>query len=247
MKIKETRFQYAGIDITFTQGDDVMVNATEMAKVFNKKVQDWTRLDSTKVFLQVLDNQQNDISRNADNQLINVVRGGLNPGTWMHEDVALEFARWLSPEFGVWCNARIKELITIGTTAINPEDLLNPDFVISAMEQLKESRAREAEANAKLAEQKPKVEYFEDVVDSSGLFSLGEVAKTLGVGRNDMMSELRRLKILMKNNNGNNVPYQSYINQGYFKVKTSVRNNRSCVTALVTPKGTAYIKKKLEL
>lgn len=30
----------------------------------------------------------------------------------MHEDVALEFARWLSPRFAIWCNDRVKELIT---------------------------------------------------------------------------------------------------------------------------------------
>lgn len=29
----------------------------------------------------------------------------------MHEDVALEFARWLDPIFAIWCNDRIKELI----------------------------------------------------------------------------------------------------------------------------------------
>ncbi len=25
-------------------------------------------------------------------------------GTWMHEDAALEFARWHSPAFAIWCN-----------------------------------------------------------------------------------------------------------------------------------------------
>lgn len=32
----------------------------------------------------------------------------------MHEDVALEFARWLSPQFAIWCNDRIKELFKEG-------------------------------------------------------------------------------------------------------------------------------------
>jgi hypothetical protein len=32
-------------------------------------------------------------------------------GTWMHEDVALIFAQWLSPEFYLWCNDRVKELL----------------------------------------------------------------------------------------------------------------------------------------
>lgn len=35
----------------------------------------------------------------------------------MHEDVALEFARWLSPAFAIWCNDRIKELLMNGTVS----------------------------------------------------------------------------------------------------------------------------------
>lgn len=37
----------------------------------------------------------------------------------MHEDVALEFARWLSPMFAIWCNDRIKELLTEGHAEIH--------------------------------------------------------------------------------------------------------------------------------
>lgn len=40
--------------------------------------------------------------------------GGANPGTWMHEDVAIEFARWLNPKFAIWCNDRIKEILRDG-------------------------------------------------------------------------------------------------------------------------------------
>ena len=40
----------------------------------------------------------------------------------MHEDVAMEFARWLSPEFAIWCNDRIKELLLTGTVSINRDD-----------------------------------------------------------------------------------------------------------------------------
>ena len=58
-------------------------------------------------------------------------------GTWLHEDVALEFARWLDPKFATWCNARIKELLKYGATALNPEDLLNPDFIIKLATQRK--------------------------------------------------------------------------------------------------------------
>jgi hypothetical protein len=38
----------------------------------------------------------------------------------MHEDVALEFARWLSPAFAIWCNDRIKEILMGKSITMKP-------------------------------------------------------------------------------------------------------------------------------
>lgn len=85
------------------------VNATQMAKPFGKLVGGWLRLESTKEFLNALSADM----RIHTSALIQTVKGGNGEqGTWMHEDVALEFARWLSPKFAIWCNRRIKELLT---------------------------------------------------------------------------------------------------------------------------------------
>lgn len=102
-------FNYNGNNITFVTGQGIKVNATEMAKPFGKLVAGWLRLDSTKEFLNALSaDMQIHISA-----LIQTVKGGNGAqGTWMHEDAALEFARWLSPAFAIWCNRRIKELLT---------------------------------------------------------------------------------------------------------------------------------------
>lgn len=117
-----------------------MVNATEMAKPFGKRPAKWLELPSTKEFLVALTEV-----RKSDFALIQTDKGGINGGggTWMHEDVALEFARWLSPAFAIWCNDRIKELLTIGMTATQPtlEQMINnPDLVISLATQLKQER-----------------------------------------------------------------------------------------------------------
>lgn len=88
-----------------------MVNATEMAKPFGKLVGDWLRLKATTEFTEALSADMH-IPISA---LIQVVKGGNSEqGTWLHEDVALEFARWLSPSFAIWCNKRIKELLQYG-------------------------------------------------------------------------------------------------------------------------------------
>lgn len=133
-------FQYNGSPITFQKGDSVMVNATEMAKPFGKLVGDWLRLKATTEFTEALSADMH-IPISA---LIQVVKGGNNEqGTWLHEDVALEFARWLSPSFAIWCNKRIKELLQYGMTATQPtlEQMINnPDLVISLATQLKSER-----------------------------------------------------------------------------------------------------------
>lgn len=109
--------------------------------------------------------------------LIQVVKGGNSEqGTWLHEDVALEFARWLSPSFAIWCNKRIKELLQYGMTAMQPtlEQMINnPDLVISLATQLKnerEEKQRLEQQNALQEEQllqaAPKVSYYDNHLQS---------------------------------------------------------------------------------
>lgn len=99
-------FQYEDKPISFINSEGtVMVNATEMAKPFGKLASGWLRNQSTQDFIKELAAMQNCLP----SDLLRVINGDKG-GTWMHEDVALEFARWLSPKFAIWCNDRIKEL-----------------------------------------------------------------------------------------------------------------------------------------
>lgn len=119
------KFNYEGKDIAFKdQKGSVMVNATQMGKLFNKRPKEWLRLDSAKEFLKALkDSQGADVPLGLfqDENLVQVMHGGDNRGTWMHEDVALEFSRWLNPIFAIWTNKHIKELLLKGSTSINQE------------------------------------------------------------------------------------------------------------------------------
>jgi hypothetical protein len=134
-------FNYNGNNITFQIGNgDVMVNATEMAKPFGKLPNDYLRLPSTKTLIEAIARK----SRIATNQLVITERGGLNSGTWMHDDIAIDFSQCLNIDFKLWCNDRIKELLKYGITATPAtiEDLLNnPDAFIKTLEALKSERA----------------------------------------------------------------------------------------------------------
>ncbi|CAM3720177.1 KilA-N domain-containing protein [Pontibacter korlensis] len=98
-------FQYGSSFITFRLDDELMVNATEMAKPFPKKrVHDFIRSKQTATYI-------NELQSESGIPVLVVNRGGSNSGTWMHKLLALKFAAWLSPKFEVWVYKRIEEII----------------------------------------------------------------------------------------------------------------------------------------
>ena len=99
-----------------------------------------------------------------------------------------------------------------------------------------------------IEEQKPKVEFYDDVADSNGAHTMDEVAKILsyyGLGRNKLFEFLRDEKILMRNN----IPYQKYVDSGYFRLIEQVYDNKGekmvRIKTLVYQKGIDYIRKLL--
>lgn len=97
---------------------------------------------------------------------------------------------------------------------------------------------------------KPKEEFFDAVTGSKDAIEIGKVEKVLnysGVGRNKLFEILRDRGILMKDN----VPYQKYIDNGYFRTieqKYSMPDGetRISIKTLVYQKGVDYIRKVLE-
>ena len=261
MKNELKVFEYEGKSITFNLGNgDVMVNATEMAKPFGKTPWKWLELPSTKKFICAM----SDFRSLAENELVVSVRGGVNVeerGNWFHEDVALEFARWLSPSFAIWCNDRIKELMKHGATAINPESLLDPDYVIRVMTALKEERAqKELErsqkeiAQAKLIEQRPDVKFANAVKNSNSDCLVGELAKLMcqngvEIGQRRLFQWMRDDGYLMKIGRQKNHPTQKAVSAGLIRLvkkRIFLPGGREDIvtTPFVTGKGQVYFINK---
>lgn len=189
-------FNYEGTPISFNRGDAVMVNATEMAKPFGKRPVDWLNLPSTKEFIIELSNvRKSNISdfQPLITQQGSPVNGG---GTWMHEDVAMEFARWLSPKFAIWCNDRIKELLQNGVVTAGNDDqtILNAITILQGRIQqnqriiqqqtlLIEQKDKEIEESRKENELlKFYKEQFDKITGNTHtLYSLTDVAKFIGM------------------------------------------------------------------
>ena len=92
----------------------------------------------------------------------------------------------------------------------------------------------------------PKVEFFDQVTGSSDTVDMAQAAKVLnmGIGRNKLYELLRNEKVLQ----GNNQPYQTYIDRGYFRMVESKyqKNNGDThisIKTVVYQKGLDFIRK----
>ena len=95
-------FTYQGQAVRFdTSG---WINATEAARRFGKEPYEWLRLPDTRRYLAAM------AKTGIFPELTRASRGRAG-GTWLHPKLAVAFARWLSPEFAVWCDMQIDALL----------------------------------------------------------------------------------------------------------------------------------------
>lgn len=106
-----------------------------------------------------------------------------------------------------------------------------------------------SQKDRQIEEMKPKAEFFDAVADSKTAISMNEVAKVLnikGYGRNNLFEFLRENKVLDRWN----VPYQRYVDNGWFRVieQHYQKNGEPIVTTktLVYQKGVDGIRKMIK-
>lgn len=118
--------------------------------------------------------------------------------------------------------------------------------------QLTDLEVKEATAPLmqKIEEDKPYTEFAKHVTDSSDAVDVGEFAKmvqneNINIGRNRLFVWLRQNKYLMDNN----VPYQKYMDNNYFKVIETIRETaygtKTFLKTLITGKGQVALMEKL--
>lgn len=118
---KITKFNYEGQFISFEFSDGIkMINATEMAKPFKKRVNNFLQNKQTKDYIELLKSRYWNSSNGEKREVLRVIKGGQPElqGTWMDEKLALKFASWLSAPFELWVYDRIDELLKTGRTEL---------------------------------------------------------------------------------------------------------------------------------
>ena len=110
---------------------------------------------------------------------------------------------------------------------------------------LSEALQLASDLSKQIEEQKPKVEMYDELMNSDSLMNFKQVADTLGCGRNSLMKVLREEKILSDGNFN-----KQFIDAGYFEVVIKIKIIGGEVVdipvTLVTAKGIGYIFKRLE-
>ncbi|MFK5855245.1 MAG: KilA-N domain-containing protein [Bacteroidota bacterium] len=97
--------------ISFERNEkDVMVNATEMAKAFGKRLDHFLRTDNVKEFIEELKLTPygGSFVLLTDEQIIKSSSGSK---TFFHRLLAYKFAAWLSPKFEIWVYMQIDKIL----------------------------------------------------------------------------------------------------------------------------------------
>lgn len=150
-------------------------------------------------------------------------------------------------KFQEWvCEEVLPSIRKNGGYIANQENLSPEEIVANALvvaQRIIDNQKKE------LANAKPKVEFFDTVTGSKDTIDMRTVATVLncGLGRNKIFEILRDKKILDRKN----IPYQSYIDSGYFRTIESTYtkpDGDTCINikTVIFQKGLDFIRKVIK-
>nr|WP_225226131.1 KilA-N domain-containing protein [Komarekiella delphini-convector] len=104
------------------------VNASQMARANGKLLADYTRLKSTKEYLQAL---ENDMGIPISLLVIEVKGHGNEQATWTHLEIAIDLARWVSIPFRIWANRTLLKVMML--TQVEQQPVQEPQETSKAL------------------------------------------------------------------------------------------------------------------
>nr|WP_307772478.1 KilA-N domain-containing protein [Pasteurella multocida] len=137
---------YNGTEVFFQ--DDAYLNATAIAKYFNKRPNDWLALPTTQEYIETLckkteTRKSGNATKVGKSHFVKTVKGGKDlsqQGTWLHRRLAVAFARWLNVEFAIWCDEQIEKIL-ISKNQPQQLALPEPDLNLTAIQNSEETLA----------------------------------------------------------------------------------------------------------
>ena len=117
--MKAIEFIYQDTKINFLLGNEknVMINANEMAKLFNKRVDVFLKAEPTKQFIKILELPPVGVSSEKFTRE-EIIKTNYRHGTYFNRILALKFAAWLDPVFEVWVFSKIEDILFSGAKKV---------------------------------------------------------------------------------------------------------------------------------
>ncbi|MDO5730777.1 MAG: phage antirepressor KilAC domain-containing protein [Corynebacterium sphenisci] len=157
---------------------------------------------------------------------------------------AVEFRRWVTQEV-LPSIRRHGGYLTADTIE---EALTDPDTIIRLATRLKEERNLNRRLAIALNHTAPKADAYDTFISADGTYSIGNVAKMLGLSQNKLFDELRNAGILIAKGAMRNTPYQRYMHHFTVRAYEYGRHDGtrgSSYTTRVQPSGIDFIRRKL--
>jgi hypothetical protein len=111
------------IPVTFDKG---WINATALATAHEKQLINWRTSPETQEYLLILAESMS--VKSTDMIRVRMGSPANGGGTWIHPKLAVYFARWLSPHFAVWCDAKIDAIVNGKTIEAKVKSLYDRFF-----------------------------------------------------------------------------------------------------------------------
>lgn len=155
----------------------------------------------------------------------------------MNKDVAIEFSRWLSNKFGIWCNDKILELLDKGSVSLTEHERKLFQTTIKGLEN-------------KVGELAPDAEFGKSVRHNADsipvtMFSDFLVSNECNVGRNQLYEFLRVYGyVYKKGETDRNFPTRRSTKMRILETRYPSSTTEFGPTVYVTPKGIKYFLRR---
>lgn len=205
----DKEFRYKGQHVvTFRSQEGIlMVNATQAAHIFDRQVSPWLNLVPTQKLRKEL--AIGGLSCVYDKQVV-TTRGRNHGATWLEYRLGMRYAQMLSSDFHDWYRSCISELTKYGYVLLEVEkqaeqeplpELPQPRTMEDAREIIERQWKEVIRLQGILRENKPKVDYYMNLVEQRNSYRSTQVADELGITPRTLHHFLREHDVCLFDNN----------------------------------------------
>ncbi|WP_417843006.1 phage antirepressor KilAC domain-containing protein [Thalassospira sp.] len=163
--------------------DDDKLNLTDMWRAAgadpSRRPYEWSRKEGGP-FIEAVT-----LSLNTPVERIYIAGRGKGGSTLAHWQIGLAYAKYLSPEFHMWCNTVVRDRMQgTPTTAANDHHHLNDPNALRGL--LLTYTGKVLELESRLEQAQPKLESFERIAQADGSMCITDAAKALQMRPKDL-------------------------------------------------------------